>query len=87
MPRFIRAVDIEAAMAQEKYQKVYGVPQELVHNAANISIANETEPAGSKGSLLPPVTGSKPLHRGGKLISFKLEKWGFKDEVAKVVCS
>ena len=71
-------------MAQEKYHKVYDVPQELVHNAANISIANDAEPAGSKGSLLPPV--SNPLHRGGKLISFKLEKWGFKDDVAKVSC-
>ena len=69
-------------MSQEKYHKVYDVPQELVTNAANISIANEAEPTGSKGSLLPPV--SKPLHRGGKLISFKLDKWGFKDEVAKV---
>ncbi|DBA96464.1 hypothetical protein WJX77_012078 [Trebouxia sp. C0004] len=70
---------------REKYQKVYDVPPELVHNAANVSLADGGEPtgdpSGSNGSLLPPV--SKPLPRGGKLISFKIEKWGFKDEVAK----
>jgi hypothetical protein len=68
---------------------VYDVPSELVDNAANVSLADGGDPAGdpngSKGSLLPPV--SKPLQRGGKLISFKMEKWGFKDEVAKVSCS
>lgn len=63
---------------QDKYQKVYDVPSKLV----NVSIANEAEPNSSKGTLLPPV--NKPLHRGGKLISFQIEKWGFKDDVAKV---
>ena len=71
---------------QEKYQKVYDVPAELVHNAANVSLADGGGPAGdangNKGSLLPPV--SQPLRRGGKLISFKIESWGFKDEIAKV---
>ena len=69
-------------LLQEKYQKVYDVPPELVHNVANVNIAGGTEASGSLGSLLPPV--SKPLHRGGKLITFKLDKWGFKDDVAKV---
>ena len=64
---------------QEKYQKVYDVPTELVDNVTNINVADG---AGASGSLLPPVT--KPLHRGGKRISFKLDKWGFKDDVAKV---
>ena len=65
---------------QEKYQKVYDVPTELVHNVTNINVADGA--GGSAGTLLPPVT--NPLHRGGKLISFKLDKWGFKDDVAKV---
>ena len=68
---------------------MYDVPSELVHNVANVSLADGGElagdPNGSKGTLLPRV--SKPLQRGGKLISFKMEKWGFKDEVAKVSCS
>lgn len=67
---------------QEKYQKVYDVPTELVHNVNNINVADGAGVSGSAGSLLPPVT--KPLHRGGKLISFKLDKWGFKNDVAKV---
>lgn len=58
---------------QEKYQKVYDVPTELVDGAGA---------SASAGNLLPPVT--KLLHRGGKLISFKLDKWGFKDDVVKV---
>ena len=68
---------------------MYDVPSELVHNVAKVSLADGGElagdPNGSKGTLLPRV--SKPLQRGGKLISFKMEKWGFKDEVAKVSCS
>ena len=68
---------------------MYDVPDELLHNVADVSLADGGEPArdpnGSKGTLLPPV--SKPLQRGGKLISFKMEKWGFKDQVAKVSCS
>ncbi|KAL0054194.1 hypothetical protein WJX82_005196 [Trebouxia sp. C0006] len=74
---------------REKYQKVYDVPSEvseaLLHNVANVSLADGGEPAGdpngSKGILLPPV--NKPLQRGAKRISFKMEKWGFKDEIAK----
>lgn len=65
---------------QEKYQKVYDVPTELVDNVTNTNVADGA--SGSAGTLLPPVT--KLLHRGGKLISFKLDKWGFKDDVAKV---
>ena len=70
---------------QEKYQKVYDVPTELVHNAAIANTADETGSAGAAGSLMPPV--SMPLHRGGKFVSFKLEKWGFKHDVAKVLSS
>ena len=69
-------------VTQEKYQKVYDVPTELVHNVANVNDAAGTEASGGTGSLLPPLT--KLLHRGGKLVSFKLDKWGFKDDVAKV---
>lgn len=72
---------------------MYDVPSEvseaLLHNVANVSLADGGEPAGdpngSKGILLPPV--NKPLQRGAKRISFKMEKWGFKDEIAKVSCS
>lgn len=67
---------------QEKYQKVYDVPPELVHNVTSINVADGASASGSAGSLFPPIT--KPLHRGGKLISFKLDKWGFKNDVAKV---
>lgn len=67
---------------QEKYQKLYDVPMELVDNVTNINVADGAGASGSTGSLLPPVT--KSLHRGGKLVSFKLDKWGFKDDVAKV---
>lgn len=67
---------------QEKYQKVYDVPTELVDNMTNINVADGAGASGSAGNLLPPVT--KLLHRGGKLISFKLDKWGFKDDVVKV---
>lgn len=76
------AINACAVAMQEKYQKVYDVPTELVHNVTNIDVADGPGASGSAGSLLPPVT--KPLHRGGKLISFKLDKWGFKDDVAKV---
>lgn len=76
------AINNCALAMQEKYQKVYDVPTELVHNATNIDVADGPGASRSAGSLLPPVT--KPLHRGGKLISFKLDKWGFKEDVAKV---
>lgn len=69
-------------MLQEKYQKIYDVPTELVHNVTNINVADRADAPGGAGSLLPPV--STPLHRGGKLISFKIDKWGFKDDIAKV---
>ena len=55
---------------------------ELVDNVTNINVADGAGASGSAGSLLPPVT--KSLHGGGKLVSFKLDKWGFKDDVAKV---
>lgn len=61
---------------QEKYQQIYDVPTELVHNVTNINAADRADTSGNAGSLLPPV--STPLHRGGKLISFKIDKWGFK---------
>ena len=61
---------------------MYDVPTELVHNVANINISDGPQLSGGAGNLLPPV--SKPLHRGGKLLNFKLDKWGFKNDVAKV---
>lgn len=61
---------------------MYDVPLELVKNVANVDMADMEDDTGSKGSLLSPV--SKPLHRGGKLISFKMDKWSFKDDIAKV---
>lgn len=70
---------------QEKYQQIYDVPTELVHNVTNINAADRADTSGYAGSLLPPV--STPLHRGGKLISFKIDKWGFKDDFVKVSSS
>ncbi|KAL3156732.1 hypothetical protein ABBQ38_001007 [Trebouxia sp. C0009 RCD-2024] len=68
---------------REKYQQIYDVPTELVHNVTNINAADRADTSGYAGSLLPPV--STPLHRGGKLISFKIDKWGFKDDFVKGV--
>ena len=72
-------------MMQEKYQNIYDVPKELVQNATNIDAADRADASGYAGSLLPPVTTA--LHRGGKLISFKMDKWGFKDDFVKVSSS
>lgn len=58
---------------------MYDVPM-AVSKEQTASLTSTATP--DNGTLLPPVT--KPLHRGGKLISFDIEKWGFKDEVIKV---
>lgn len=70
---------------QEKYQQIYDVPTELVQNVTNVNAADRADTFGYAGSLLPPV--STPLHRGGKLISFKIDKWGFKEDFVKVSTS
>ena len=70
---------------QEKYQNIHDVPKELVQNATNVDAADRADASGYAGSLLPPVT--TQLHRGGKLISFKMDKWGFKDDFVKVSSS
>lgn len=57
---------------------MYDVPDEMADHSAQISAAMTP----SNGTLIPPVT--KPLRRGGKLISFDIDKWGFKDDVIKV---
>lgn len=64
---------------QERYQKVYDVPNEVEHHQGGQLISAVTP---NNGTLLPPV--ATPLHRGGKLISFDIERWGFKDDVIKV---
>ncbi|KAL3132496.1 hypothetical protein ABBQ32_009042 [Trebouxia sp. C0010 RCD-2024] len=68
---------------REKYQQIYDVPTELVQNVTNVNAADRADTFGYAGSLLPPV--STPLHRGGKLISFKIDKWGFKEDFVKGV--
>ena len=64
---------------QERYQKVHDVPSEVEHHKGGQLISAVTP---NNGTLLPPV--AEPLHRGGKLITFDIERWGFKDDVIKV---
>ena len=66
-------------LLQERYQKIYDTPNEVSNDGAAQSGTAVTP---NSGTLLPPV--NTPLHRGGKLISFDIDKWGFKDDVIKV---
>lgn len=58
---------------------MYNVPAEVA-DQQSAQVSTSVRP--NNGTLFPAVT--KPLHKGGKLVSFDIDRWGFKDDVIKV---